>query len=938
MGSITGNIGSAGSMTYFNKTTYLNCSCPAGYYPTQITFDGIGNEAYWKNNSSSAKRLDIHLVNSEGTLLVANIMILNLTGNGTNTTSKTTNSFDASGYVGQGIYIVGGNANGNIYLQNASAITVTTVGVSYTLTVNAGTGGSLSASPSGSVTVGTTVTLTPSANTGYSFSSYSTSPSTSISSNKFTMPASNLTVTANFTHNSYTLSKAVSPSGGGSVTLGSTSGYYGSVINISASATTGYAFSSWSTTGGTLGNKNSASTTITMPNGNATVTANFTHVTRTLSKASNPTDGGTVTLGATSGYYGSVINISASANTGYSFKNWTTTGGTLGNANSSSTTITLPNANATVTANFTHIVRYLYSVADPVEGGTVTLGASSGYYNSVINITATADPGYIFNGWTTTGGTIANANSAVTTITMPNSDATVTASFLHVVHSLSSAANPAEGGTVTLEADTGYYDSVINISASTATGYAFNRWTTSGGTLGNADAMATTITMPDDDATVTANFTHIERTITPVVNPEAGGTITLGSNTGYYQSVINISAVAATGYSFRNWVASSGTVADDTLTYTTITLPNENVTLTANFNHISYTLSSVVSPISGGTVTLGQSSGYYADEVSITATPATGYQFISWSAPSGTFADSTSASTTFTMPNENATVTATFEKITYTVSTSVNPAGYGTLTPSSATAQMGDNVMLMATPNGGYEFVDYTTSPTLTIVNNQFTMPASSVSITANFRIAAFPSTPSLDKSNYTGGDIARLTITPVSQNITHRYRIKFNDDMDTGWVNVSGSDLTANIVIPVEWSIYFDNRNTIADGVFTLETLYYGASVGSKEITGLTYSRLDGTSPKLIVWRCDENGVKDSLGEYAKYSIVLPSSIRTYSLSYDATTVQTPALTGDILPGNRYNFNLDNHYNVILSITYGTETFTMTRDIPKVILIKKTF
>jgi len=46
--------------------------------------------------------------------------------------------------------------------------------------------------------------------------------------------------------------------------------------------------------------------------------------------------------------------------------------------------------------------------------------------------------------------------------------------------------------------------------------------------------------------------------------------------------------------------------------------------------------------------------------VNLSATPNSGYRFVNWTATAGIFGSTTSASTTFTMPSQNATVTARF--------------------------------------------------------------------------------------------------------------------------------------------------------------------------------------------------------------------------------------------------------------------------------------
>jgi hypothetical protein len=79
---------------------------------------------------------------------------------------------------------------------------------------------------------------------------------------------------------------------------------------------------------------------------------------------------------------------------------------------------------------------------------------------------------------------------------------------------------------------------------------------------------------------------------------------------------------------------------------------------------LCYTLSKSANPAAGGSVTINTASnctGGYASgtAISLTATPATNYVFSSWTGSGGTFSNSSSSSTTFTISG-NAAVTANF--------------------------------------------------------------------------------------------------------------------------------------------------------------------------------------------------------------------------------------------------------------------------------------
>jgi hypothetical protein len=223
-------------------------------------------------------------------------------------------------------------------------------------------------------------------------------------STSLTMPAANTKVTANFgSPTSYSLT----------VVNGSGSGTYavGTVVNIKATTPpAGQAFVSW--TGANVAAANAASTTLAMPAANTAVTANYAVV---------PTYSLTVTNGSGSGTYaaGTVVSIAANAPpSGQAFQNWT--GAAVANPNAASTTLTMPAASVNVTATY-----YTPTYTLTVNGGT---GSGSYAVGTVVNITANAPQGgQVFQNWS--GATVANANSAATTLTMPASNTTVTATY-----------------------------------------------------------------------------------------------------------------------------------------------------------------------------------------------------------------------------------------------------------------------------------------------------------------------------------------------------------------------------------------------------------------------------------------------------------------------------------------------------------------------------
>ncbi|MBI2416662.1 MAG: DUF3494 domain-containing protein, partial [Ignavibacteriales bacterium] len=142
--------------------------------------------------------------------------------------------------------------------------------------------------------------------------------------------------------------------------------------------------------------------------GNRALVANFTAITYAVSLSSNPVAGGT-TSGAGSFNSGASVTVTAAANAGYTFTNWTEGG--IAVSASAAYTFTI-SGNRTLVANFTAITYAVSLSSNPVAGGT-TSGA--GTFNSGTSVTVTAAPntGYAFINWME-GGIAVSTNADYT--------------------------------------------------------------------------------------------------------------------------------------------------------------------------------------------------------------------------------------------------------------------------------------------------------------------------------------------------------------------------------------------------------------------------------------------------------------------------------------------------------------------------------------------
>ena len=159
-----------------------------------------------------------------------------------------------------------------------------------------------------------------------------------------------------------------------------------------------------------------------------------------------------------------------------------------------------------------------------------------------------------------------------------------------------------------------------------------------------------------------------------------------GRGSGVFEAGKSVTITAnapATGKEFTGWTLDGVTVEDTSLTELTFEMPANNVTATANYDFIDYTVS-----ITGGTA--DKTTVHYGATVTITANaPDTGKQFTGWTLTGVTVGDKTKAEITFKMPANNVTVTAEFDYIDYRVTVTNGTA-------DKSTAHYGDSVKITA--------------------------------------------------------------------------------------------------------------------------------------------------------------------------------------------------------------------------------------------------
>ena len=183
-----------------------------------------------------------------------------------------------------------------------------------------------------------------------------------------------------------------------------------------ATANAGYTFTSFS--GDCTG---SSPCTLTNVTANKSVTASFTLNSYTITATASPAAGGSVSCTPNPVNHGSNSVCTATANTGYSFANFS--GDCTG---ASPCTLTNVTSNKTVTASFTLNSYTITATANPVAGGTVSCAPNPVNFGSNSVCTFSTMSGYTASVGGSCGGSVSGSAYTTNTIT---GDCTVTVSF-----------------------------------------------------------------------------------------------------------------------------------------------------------------------------------------------------------------------------------------------------------------------------------------------------------------------------------------------------------------------------------------------------------------------------------------------------------------------------------------------------------------------------
>ena len=401
---------------------------------------------------------------------------------------------------------------------------------------------------------------------------------------------------------------------------------------------------------------------------------------------------------------GTMVTLSASPSTGYTFAGWYA-GVSLvsGNNPYSFIVTTVP---VTLTAKFTlNEYSVIYISEDNAKGtvaGTVPSGSNAAY-GSTVTLTATASTGYTFDGWYKGSERVSTDNPYA--FTQGTEAVALQAKFTANRYAVTYVSEDNAKGTVAGNIESGSnaaYGSSVTLTASASTGYSFAGWYKGSEKVTDANPYA--FTVGAEAVALQAKFTANQYAVTYISEDNAKGTVSgnvaSGSNAAY-GSTVTLTATASTGYSFAGWYKGSEKVADDN-PYT-FTVGAAAVALQAKFEANVYLLTYASEDEAKGTVSGSVASGSnvaYGSSVTLTASAAEGHTFDGWYKGVEKISDANPY--VFTQGAEAVSLTAKYTVQKRTVTLYDGADLYDTLSPD-----YGTTASLPRPAKANYEFVGW---------------------------------------------------------------------------------------------------------------------------------------------------------------------------------------------------------------------------------------
>ena len=356
--------------------------------------------------------------------------------------------------------------------------------------------------------------------------------------------------------------------------------------------------------------------------------------------------------------------------------------------------------------------RYTITVAE-TENGTVVADKAEAAEGETVTLTVTPAEGYELTSLTYTAEGAEPVAIENGSFTMPAANVTINATFAEippVLYTITVA--ETENGTVVADKAEAEEGETVTLTVTPAEGYELTSLTY---TAEGAEPVAIengSFTMPAANVTINATFAEIPPVLYTVTVAETeNGTVTADKAEAAEGETVTLTVTPAEGYQLETLTVMNGEEEVEVVD-NAFTMPAGNVTVTATFAEIPPVLYTItVAETENGTVTADKAEAAEGETVTLTVTPAEGYQLETLTVMNGE-EEVEVVDNAFTMPAGNVTVTATFAEIppvlytvTYTAQLengTVAVAVGDTEINSGDAVAAGETVSITITPAEGY--------------------------------------------------------------------------------------------------------------------------------------------------------------------------------------------------------------------------------------------
>jgi len=445
----------------------------------------------------------------------------------------------------------------------------------------------------------------------------------------------------------------------------------------------------------------------------------------------------------------------------------------------------------TITANFTEIV---YNVSQSAgTGGGITVASSVNCGDDLL-ITVNADACYEVNS-VTVNGTPVTLSGDTYTVSNVSEDITVNATFTQISYNVT--ANAGTGGIIDVDANVNCGDD-LTFTVDNNACYEIGTVTVNG-TPVSLSGNSYTIVNVTEDITINASFDAIVYNVTESAG--ANGSISVASTVNCGDDLV-VTFNPDDCYEVSSCTINGSSVTVVGNTYTVVNV-SEDIEINASFG-VAANYDIITDAGTGGSIDLSTASVACGGEVTLTVYPEACYE-IGQVTVNGTPVTLVGDSYTITNITTETTIAATFDQITYNVSTS---AGTGGIIVVASNVGCGDDLLITVDADACYEIGTVNINGTsVTLTGNNYTVydVSEDINIEATFTLLSYTITANAG----TGGSITPSGETAVDCGTNQTFTITPDANYIVNDVLVDG--LSVGAVTEYEFVNIADDATIIA-------------------------------------------------------------------------------------------------------------------------------